>query len=262
MLRNVFLPLAAALVSAAATAEARDWTEIEQSGELRVIVAGDEQPEMFNPRETGEPGFERELMEGFVRLHRLRLRPVVVPRYADRIPALQEGRGDAVMGILKTPAREELVDFTPETFPTRTVVVSHKPVPVIASGEEFRRQSIGLLQGTTTWRNAALEAGAVEDEIELFPSLEAVIGALKSRRIGATIMSLSDLGLARRKHPDLQGGLLVGQPRSAAWGVTKGNSSLLRELSTYVTSVRKTQTWSRLVVKYFGPEALLALGRR
>ncbi len=36
---------------------------------LRVLVPADEMPEMFSFETSGQPGFERELIEGFCRIH-------------------------------------------------------------------------------------------------------------------------------------------------------------------------------------------------
>jgi membrane-bound lytic murein transglycosylase MltF len=47
----------------------------------------------------------------------------------------------------------------------------------------------------------------------------------------------------------------LGPPGALAWAVRKEDRALLAALDEYVTRVRHTPTWSRLVVKYFGDEA-------
>jgi len=49
--------------------------------------------------------------------------------------------------------------------------------------------------------------------------------------------------------------VFLGPPGSLAWGARKGDRALLAALGEYVARVRRTPTWSRLVVKYFGDEA-------
>jgi len=255
------MPLAVLLMTSA-TSSAGDLSEIRQAGELRVIVAADEQPELFNMSSAGQPGIERELIEGFTRLQKLKLVPVSVPRYRERVPALLEERGDVILGIIATPARREVIQLTSEVMPSRWVVVTHEPHRVVESVTQLREEKVGILAGTTTWLKVTTDAGVPDESIARLNDVEAVVEALRSEQITATVMSISDYGLAKRKHPRLQAGLAVGGTSSAAWGVRKQDTELLRALNEYITSVRKTPTWSRLVVKYFGEETLLVLGKR
>jgi hypothetical protein len=70
----------------AASTAAADLAELKAKGVLLVIAQKDEAPELFNFAE-GEPGFEREVIAGFARLHDLAVKPVTVPTAADRLPA-------------------------------------------------------------------------------------------------------------------------------------------------------------------------------
>jgi ABC-type amino acid transport substrate-binding protein len=49
--------------------------------------------------------------------------------------------------------------------------------------------------------------------------------------------------------------MFLGPPLSLAYAVRKDEPELLRALNEYIENVRKTPTWSRLVVKYFGEAA-------
>jgi len=66
---------------------------------------------------------------------------------------------------------------------------------------------------------------------------------------------------ARAKDPDLQCGIFLGRPSSLAYGVRKDDPALLAALNAYISNVRRTSTWSRLVVKYFGPSSLEILNK-
>ena len=57
---------------------------------LRVLVSSDEMPEMFSFEAKGKPGFERELIEGFCRIHGLSLDVVRVKDFDQIIPMLQD----------------------------------------------------------------------------------------------------------------------------------------------------------------------------
>jgi ABC-type amino acid transport substrate-binding protein len=256
----VRLVLAALACAACGTAFARDLPEIKGRGSLRVLVSADEYPAWFSLVPSADPGLERELIEGFARLHRLKLEVVPVARFEDVIPMLQRSEGDVIMGINDTEARRKLIDFTREVMPSRHVVVTRKPRPAVETVEAFRAERVGIQTGTS-WADSAVAAGVPPSRLERYPDFASVLEALRTGRITATVMALSDFTLAVREDHDLQAGVFLGAPASAAWGVRKTDTQLLDALDAYVESVRKSATWSRLVVKYFGEESLRVLGR-
>lgn len=79
--------------------------------------------------------------------------------------------------------------------------------------------------------------------------------ALPSGRVTAVVLGVDSAIAERRRDPELQLGLFLGPPGALAWGVRKTDPALKAALSSYVTSVRRTSTWNRLVVKYFGEDA-------
>ena len=82
------LMAAAAFALAALTLAPRagaDLAEIKARGTLRLIAVREEAPEMFSFSDTGEPGFEREIAEGFARLHDLKVQAVPAANAEERI---------------------------------------------------------------------------------------------------------------------------------------------------------------------------------
>ena len=133
-------PGALPLLLLSPAASALDLPEIQARGSLRVIAAESEQPEMFDfEGDPAKPGFEREMVEGFGRLKRLRIEVVAVKAFADRIPALLRGDGDVIVGLVDTAERRRQIAFTAEVLPVRSVVVTHKPA---SPGEEPGRPPI------------------------------------------------------------------------------------------------------------------------
>jgi ABC-type amino acid transport substrate-binding protein len=244
----------------AAGAFASDMPDMKARGTLKVIAQKSEAPEMFRFSDAGEPGFEREMIEGFARIHEIEMEAVAVETSAERIPALLRGEGDVIIGIVDTESRREQIAFTEEVLPARHLVVTWKPHRVIEALEEFRREKIGVVKGTS-WAQAAVEAGVPLGETALFPDREDVYAALEDGRITATVMTTTDFLLATRFHPELQGGVAVGAAARAGWGVRKEDKELLAALNEYIFNFRAGPSWSRLVVKYFGDQALRALGR-
>jgi ABC-type amino acid transport substrate-binding protein len=256
----ILLPLALASPSPAASAV--DLPEIQARGSLRVIAAEGEQPEMFDfDGDPAKPGLEREMLEGFARLKRLKLEVVPVKAFSDRIPALLRGDGDVIVGLVDTAERRKLVDFTAEVLPVRHVVVTQKPGPAVRTVEEFRKRKAGTLRGTT-WARETLAAGVPESQVEYFPDTEPMLQALANGRVDAVVMTVSDFTLAAERHPGLEAGVLLGDPAHAAWGVRKDDPKLKAEIDAYIENLRAGASWNRLVLTYFGEKALSALGRR
>jgi ABC-type amino acid transport substrate-binding protein len=248
-----------ALVSLCGPAAAQDMAEIKARGALRVVAVADEQPEMFSFQAGGQPGFEREMLEGFAKLQGLAFEVVQAPRFEDRIPMLLDGRGDVAIGMVVTPERAAQIDFTVQVLPVRHVVVNHEPAAKVASVEEFRGLKVGILAGTT-WAKAAAAAGATQTES--FSDLDVLLAGVRDGKVAATVMTVSDFTLATKRYPGLQAGVFLDEGGQAAWGVRKGSPALRQALDAHLENLRKGPSWSRLVVKYFGEKALDVLGRR
>ncbi len=60
---------------------------------------------------------------------------------------------------------------------------------------------------------------------------------------------------AQRDDPKVELGIFVGPPGSLAFGVRLGDEQLLVALDRYIQNLRRTATWNRLAVKYFGDSA-------
>jgi ABC-type amino acid transport substrate-binding protein len=254
--------LSLVLAALPAAVAAVDFAEIQARGSLRVIAAEGEQPEMFDfDGDPAKPGLEREMLEGFARLKRLKLEVVPVKAFSDRIPALLRGDGDVIVGLVDTPERRKLIAFTAEVLPVRHLVVTHKPAAPVRSVEEFRTRKAGTIRGTT-WSRETQAAGVPEDQVQYFPDTEPMLQALAAGRIDAAVMTISDFTLAVARHPGLEAGVLLGEASRAAWGVRKEDAKLKAEIDAYIENLRSGASWNRLVVTYFGEKALTVLGRK
>ena len=243
------------LLLAAALADAQDLPELKQRGTLRVIVDSSNLVERFNMG-TGEPGLEKEILQSFAALHQLKLEIVTVENIEARLQALNAKKGDVVAGTVVTQSRKKLVAFTSEVLPSRHVVITRKPASAISSLEALRSQRVGATKGSS-WAEAALAAGVPPANLDdSYAQPEDLLVALKARRVGAAVMTVVWGILERKRDPELQLGLFIGAPGAVGFGVRKDSPLLLAALDAYVTNLRRTATWSRLVVKYFGENAL------
>ena len=228
---------------------------------LKVLVAADEMPEMFSFAPSGPPGFERELLEGFCRIHGLELAVVPVRDFEKIIPMLLRGEGDVISGIVDTETRRQRIAFTNEVFPVRHLAVTRRPRPAVGRPEELRTLRVGVIPGTS-WAEAAATAGVPPGKQVPFGDATALLAGLRAGKVDAVVMALLDYALAQKRDPELAAGPFVGPSASAAMGVRKDDSSLRVSLNGYLEGLRQAR--HNLMFKYLSEDALslIALARR
>ncbi len=239
---------------------AADLAEIKARGTLRVLYVPSHAPdEFFYPPNQERPGFDRELLDGFAQLQRVKLEPVPIPAWDELAPALAKGRGDLVAGRYSvTDSRRKLVNFSAEAFPTRHVVLTRKPTRVVTTLEELLHERIGTVRGSSmaeALAAARVPSGRIDDSLR--PGLQAA--ALADGRVTAVVMGVENAISEQRRDASLQLGMFLGPPGSLAYAVRKEDPELQRALDAYIESARRSTAWSRLVVKYFGEAAVEVL---
>jgi ABC-type amino acid transport substrate-binding protein len=239
---------------------AADLADVKSQGALRVLVVSVRGTNEFFPvNPDPQPGFDREVLEGFAKLQRVRLEVVPVAAWDALIPELQAGHGDVIAGrFTVTDARKKLIVFTSEVFPTRNVVLTRKPHRVVRTLAELRDEKVGTVKGTSLAEAVAASGVPKANVDETIPS-GTLPDALKAGQVTAVVLGVENAISAQRADAALQLGLFLGPPNSLAYGVRKEDGALLAALNDYIENVRRTPTWSRLVVKYFGemaPEVL------
>lgn len=257
---TAFVVAAGLGVGGAFAGEGADLPEVKTRGALRVIIAADESPDTFALVAGTRPGFERELMERFVQLQGIKLEVVRAPGYADRIPMLLRGEGDVIAAIFDTPDRREKVAFTAEVIPTHNVAVTLPPRAPVRRVEELREMKVGVIRGAKPAESAA-EAGVKPKDLVAYEKMEDLLRGLKENEVGAAVLPISELALASKRVAGLEAGMTVGAPGTVAWAVRKEDTALRTALDDYLANVRRSPSWSRLVVQYFGDQALTVLGR-
>jgi ABC-type amino acid transport substrate-binding protein len=219
---------------------AADLAEVRARGVLKVLAAADEDPEWFSVTGRPTPGFEREVLEGFARLHRLRFEVVEIVRWEDAIPMLVQGKGDVLAGVNDTPERRKLVHFTAELLPARNVVVTRRPGARVASEAELRSARVAVVP-ETTWAEAVSRAGVPANHIERVDDVSAALAALKSGRATATVMDIIDYLQQRRRDPQLELGPTLGSALSSAWAVRKSDPELGGALDAFLVGFARAR---------------------
>jgi len=241
----------------AVPARATDLPEIQKHGSLRVLVVLDTQrPEFFSMKPEA-PGFDREILEGFAKLNGLKLDVISVPTWEGLIPALLEARGDVIAGrFTATELKRKSIQFTSEVFPRRLVVMTRKPHRVVNTLEELRTEKVGTLKGTAL-AEAVAAAGVPRSKVDDGFAIGGLFGeALRSGRITAAVWGVESVVATQREDPAIQLGMFLGKSESIAYGLRKEDQQLLAALNQHIGHVHKSGGWSRLVLKYFGQDAL------
>jgi ABC-type amino acid transport substrate-binding protein len=190
----------------------------------------------------------------------LKVEAVKARSYADRIPTLNRGEGDLIVAIFDTEERRKVVDFSVEVMPTHNVAVSLQSRGPVTSGAALSALRVGASRGTQP-ADDALRAGVSASALQLFATQEEMTRALQQGTIDAMVLPISELVVASRATKGLRAGTVVGPPGKVVWAVRKQDAALRTALDEYLTNVRRGASWSRLIVKYFGDQALEVLGK-
>jgi ABC-type amino acid transport substrate-binding protein len=247
-----WLGLTAAAITIACQASA-DLADLRRAGSLRVLTAVNSV--FFKIDDAERPGFDAELLASFGERHGLTLKAIRAD-WNELLPSLAAGKGDVIAGgFSDTPERRRAAAFTREVFPTRNVVVTRKPTPVVTTLDELLRERIGTVRGSSML-DALLAARVPAKRIDDSLKPGGQVTALVSGKVSAVVMGVENAIAEQRRDGALQLGLFLGPPASLAYGVRRDDVELLRALDAYIDNARKSSVWSRLVVKYFGDAAL------
>jgi peptidoglycan lytic transglycosylase F len=250
--RRALLAVVGCLVAASAVAD--DLAAFRARGRLRVLAVVSGEQAYFIAGTPGlPPGFDAEVLGAFARLHKLALEVVPVAGWDGLIPALLQGQGEVIAGgYTVTERRRAHIAFTTEVFPTRTVAMNRRPRPPLASVGALRGEKVGTVKGTFMVEDlASAGVGAVDDSIPA----GGLAQALRSGRITVAVDGLEAALVAQARDHDIQIGPFLGPPSALAYGVRKEDTALLRALDAFIVNMRRTSTWNRLAVKYFGSSA-------
>ena len=152
-----------------------------------------------------------------------------------------------------TEARRKQATFTTEVFPSRNVALTRRPHPRVLTLEELKTRRVATVKGSSMAEvvRSALPAINVDDSF----GPGTLPAALKAGKIDVAILGIESAFVAQIRDPEIEIGTFVGRPTSLAYAVRPGDAALRKELDDYIENLRRTPTWNRLVVNYFGAAA-------
>jgi membrane-bound lytic murein transglycosylase F len=244
---------ALAVLAFAAVAQA-DLDEIRRAKVVRVLVV-DGTPELFSKAKSPrQPGLEREILQSFGFRQDVNLEIRAFSSVSGVFQALRRGEGDIAAGGLRANDTPDVV-FSAEVLPSRHVIVTWKRAKPIQTLEELRDETIGMVRGTTLSDAVSGEVLARNQWDDSFAP-GTLLAALKAGKVTACILSVESAIPAQAADPDVQLGMYVGPKFSLAFALRKDAPALVDALNEYVANLRRTATWNRLVLKYFGDSAI------
>jgi ABC-type amino acid transport substrate-binding protein len=126
---------------------------------------------------------------------------------------------------------------------------------VVTTLEQLRTEKVGAMKGTAM-ADAVVAAGVPAHNVDDGVAAWSYVEALHARRVTAVAWSVERAMPAQREDPDLQMGMFLDRPGALAFAVRRQDTNLLSALNDHISGVRQSGVWSRLVVKYFGADAL------
>lgn len=244
-LLSLSFALAASLQLNAAVA---GGVETNQAGELRVAYRTDDKPVSY--LQDGKPsGFLVELVDAIAQ--RLGLRVTYVSTtFAAMVPAVQNHQLDtAAFGVLVTPKREAVVDFTTPIGYGQAQLVSRKIAP-LETIEGADGKTVALTTGSALI--PLLQKIAPKVTIKEFPNIASSTNALIAGQVDGLFTGNATAAHLVELHPELTATQTV-ESGINAMPVAKDRPKLLAAMNQALASVMKDGTFTRLFVKWNGP---------
>lgn len=221
--------------------------ETNAPGELRVAYRTDDKPVSF--LQDGKPtGFLIELVDPISR--RLGLHATYVSTtFAAMLPGVQNHQLDtAAFGVLVTPKREAVVNFTTAVGYGQAQLVSRKSAPLDAI-ERADGKTVAVTTGSALI--PLLQKIAPKVTIKEFPNIASSTNALIAGQVDGLFTGNATATHLVEKHPELTATQTV-ESGINAMPVAKDRPKLLAALNQALASAMKDGTFTRLFVKWNG----------
>ncbi|MFM0736383.1 transporter substrate-binding domain-containing protein [Paraburkholderia xenovorans] len=255
--------MCAALVGAASLLQAVPSTaatldQIKQRGSLNVVTEDDFRP--FEFVQDGKPtGFDNELVAKLKARGPLDVHQQIIP-FTGLLAGVVSGKYDvATTGLLITKERQQSLDFTTPIAEATIYYVKRKGDKRINKVADLNGLTIGVQAGSAMYqRLPELEkllaaSGGKIGKIVQYTSYPEAYQDLALGRTDYVVNNIVGLNTLIKEKGDV---FELGQPVSSktyvAWGVAKGNTTLLKYLNDFLAEERQNGDIAKLQQKWFG----------
>lgn len=239
------LALAACLQAPVATAGP---LELGTPGVLRVAYRTDDKPVSF--LQDGKPtGFMVELMNTIA--HRMGLKVTYVSTtFAAMLPAVRNHLYDtAAFGVLITPQREAVVNFTTPVGYGQAQLVSRKSAP-LATLQDAGGKTVAITTGSALI--PLLQKTAPKVSIKEFPNVASSTNALLAGQVDGLFTGNATAARIAAQHPELTATQTV-ESEANAIPVAKDHPELLAAMDKALVAAMTDGTYGKLFVKWNPP---------
>jgi len=243
----ISLPIALAIGLLAPLASA-GALETNTPGELRVAYRTDDKPVSF--LQDGKPtGFLVDLENAIAR--RLALKVTYVSTtFAAMVPAVENHQYDtAAFGVLVTPKRQAVVDFTTPVGYGQAQLVSRKSAP-LEKIEGASGKAVAVTRGSALI--PLLQKIAPQVTIKEFPNVASSTNALLAGQVDGLFTGNATATHLVAQHSELTASQTV-ESGINAMPVAKDRPQLLAAINKALASVMEDGTYTRLFVKWNPP---------
>ncbi|HXZ48850.1 MAG TPA: transporter substrate-binding domain-containing protein [Usitatibacter sp.] len=219
-------------------------------GELKVAYRTDDKPVSF--LQDGKPtGFAVELMNAMA--SHMGLKPTYISTaFAAMLPAIQNHQYDtAAFGVLLTPQRQAVVDFTTAVGYGQAQLVSRKAAP-LATVEGASGKTVAVTRGSALI--PILKEVAPKVTIKEFPNVASSTNALLAGQVDGLFTGDATTAHLLKQHPELGASESV-ESGATGFPVAKDRPGLLAAMNEALKAVMVDGTYTRLYVKWNPPSA-------
>lgn len=235
-------PLADNETTATPFIEAGDLVQIEDRGQLRVLMPLRVTPGRL-PRRGPTLDFERRIIEDYARDMDLEPIFVFVKSRDQLLPSLIAGKGDLVAANLTaTRERRETVSFTVPVAVVREQLVTRSDDLTIEKVEDLAGRRIALRKSSSFWTTVAkLRERVPEIEVAAVPETVDSEEMIHRVTLGEYDVTVADSNLVEaclEYRSDIRAALDLTGDRPIAWAVRPGSPDLLQSLDQYLMAAQ------------------------
>lgn len=250
---SAFVAGLAASVPAWAEEAAKAAPETVEAGKLTVVYNPASPPTSFN--KDGKPtGMAVELVEEIARRLDLKTEFRAQSDLAGVIPAVSNSQYDlAAVGLMRTPQREAIVDFTKAWYYGWFPLIVDKSSG-LNSYEDLEGKTMGINKGSIQERY--MMDNHPDIQLMSFPNDTAALAALNAGKVNGVLTGSALLGETLKRFPNLTVIAKTATPYPNPFPIRKGNTSLLAAVDKAMTEIVSNGTYLRIFDKWHAGDAL------
>jgi len=225
---------------------------VKRAGQITVITRNN--PSCYYTYRDAPMGFEYDLAKAFSERLGVQLK-IITPQWEGLLKTLDNGLGDFIAaGLIVTPNRRELIDFSDPYLTIEQVVVTHTRNSQVRNLEDLAGKTIHVRRASSyEERLSELKSGGLDIKIALHDDMptEELIEMVATREIEFTVANSNVALLNRRYYPDIRIAFPIAEPQALGWAVKKGEKKLLAEMNKFFQEIKEDGTLDRIYQKYF-----------